>query len=91
MAHQVPWNRNIYDTFCELAMLSDMERRVLETRIKGWNRAAQCTELHLTTSTLDAIISGLKTKYDNVQPLSPILPPRQKNAKETWGNLQIKQ
>lgn len=91
MAHQVPWNRSIYNTFCDLAMLSDLEMQVLGTRIRNWDRAAQCEAFHLTPGRLDAIISTLKAKYDCVQPLSPILPPRRKNAKETWGNPQIKQ
>lgn len=60
MAHQVPWNRSIYNTFCDLAMLSDLEMQVLETRIRNWDRAAQCEAFHLTPGRLDAIISGVE-------------------------------
>lgn len=91
MAQQVPWNRNIYETFCNLAMLSDLECRILETRIRRWDRAAQCEAFHLSPARLDAIIRGLKRKYDSVQPLSPALPPRQKKSKETWEKIKIKQ
>ena len=36
MSKQVAWTKFIYETFCEEAMLSETERFIMRTRIKGW-------------------------------------------------------
>lgn len=77
MAKRVSWNKVSFETFCELGMLSELEKRVLETRIQKWTRTKQARELHISKATLDRMISAIKKKYDEVQPLAPdILPVR---------------
>ena len=84
MAHQVPWNKIILEEFIQLAELTEQEEWVMRTRVAGWSRTKQARELHISVETLDRIIRLLKRKYDNVQPYSPLLPPRKYSAKETW-------
>lgn len=84
MAQQVPWNKMILDEFDRLAMLTDDEREVMRTRIAGWPRTRQADHLGISLRTLDRMIRRLKRKYDRVQPLSDILPPRRESAEETW-------
>lgn len=84
MAHQVPWNKIIVETFIEEAMLTEEEEWVLRTRVAGWSRTKQAMELKMSVSTVDTIIKRLKKKYDRVQKTNPLLPPRKSSAKETW-------
>lgn len=84
MAHQVPWNKIIVERFIEVAMLTEVEEAVLRTRVAGWSRTKQCEELCLSMSALDRVIKTLKKKYDYVQPMDTILPPRRTSAEEIW-------
>lgn len=76
MAKQVKWNKAIYDEFVNLAMLSDIEQKILETRIKGFSIAMQMLEFNLSERTISRMINRMKKKYDDVQDKSTILPPR---------------
>lgn len=84
MAHQVPWNKIIVETFIQQAMLTRDEEWVLRTRVAGWSRTKQAMELGMSTATIDKIIRRLKDKYDKVQIYEPLLPPRKSSDKETW-------
>lgn len=85
MAHQVKWNKKVFDIFVSEAMLSDFEIQVLETRIKGWSIVKQCIEFSCSESTINRTVALLKQKYDNVQKHHPDeLPPRRFSMKETW-------
>lgn len=84
VAHQVPWCRKYLDIFCEEACLSELERKIMETRVQGWSQTRQCAEYGLSPATLSRIIARLKKKYDVAQQNNPELPPRRFSAKETW-------
>ena len=85
MASNVRWNKYIYDRFCELAMLSELEKEVLEGRIKGMSIVEQSVKLNRSTSTISNVIRRLKDKYDVVQSLEGSnLPVRRSSAEEKW-------
>lgn len=85
MAKQVPWNEEIYMTFCKLGMLSQVEREILRMRIMGFGVIETGLELGISESSVNRTIARLKAKYDKVQPLAPDkLPVRRTSAKETW-------
>lgn len=84
MAHQVPWNKHILEEFISLAQLTEREEQVMRTRVAGMCRTQQAMELNISIETLDRTIRRLKEKYDKVQPLSEILPPRKFSVQETW-------
>lgn len=85
MANEVPWNKVIYERFSELAMLNDIEKEVLETRLKGWTITEQSMKLGLSKSTIDRVIRKLKAKYDAVQKHDPEkLPPRKTSKQEKY-------
>lgn len=71
---KVPWNREIYREFVSLSYLTKEEKKILETRIAGWNQAAQIDELHISLATLNRRIKKLKEKYYSVVKYSKILP-----------------
>lgn len=85
MASDVRWNKFLYDRFCELAMLSELEKEVLEGRIKGMSIVEQSVKLNRSTSTISNVIRRLKDKYDVVQSLEGSnLPVRRASAEEKW-------
>ena len=72
------WNKIILDEFIKLAILTEIEEKILRTRIAGWSRVKQSMEFNLSISTVDCIIRMINQKYDMVQPYSNILPERKK-------------
>lgn len=83
-AHQVPWNKVIYDEFVRLGGLTEEEQQIMMTRMQGWTITKQSMEFHMSVSKVNRIIKRLKVKYDNVQPYSDLLPQRKFSAKETY-------
>lgn len=86
MTQEVPWNRAIVEEFADLAMLSDTERWLLTTRIRGMPRSQQAQELGFSERSVDRRIQTLKSKYDRVQPISKGLPPRRRRSE--WAGPQ---
>lgn len=84
MAKQVPWNEVIYLEFSKLAMLSDLEKEVLRTRIMGYSITKQAILFNCSESTINRMIATLKKKYDVAQAHSDKLPPRKTSKEETW-------
>jgi len=84
MAKQVDWTKKIVETFIEEAMLSDLEQKVLKTRVQGWTRTKQAYEFNISMPTLDRCIATLKKKYDEVQKYHPDLPKRRVSKEEEY-------
>lgn len=84
MAHQVPWNKYIVDTFITEGMLSSDEAFIIRTRAMGWTVTQQALAINKSTSVVHNMISVLKKKYDAVQKYNPTLPERKSSAKETY-------
>lgn len=65
---QIPWTRTKYDRFLELAILTDDEKQILESRvIKNASRVQQSMECQISLATVDRIIKSIREKYDQVQ------------------------
>lgn len=84
MSKQVPWNKVILETFIAEGCLTQDEEMIMRTRVAGWSRVRQSTELNISLSSVDRLIKSCKYKYDNAQKYNPILPPRRFSARETW-------
>ena len=85
MAKQVRWNKFLYDRFCELAMLSDFEKEVLEGRIRGMSIVEQSIKHNTSTASISRTINRLKEKYDDVQKFDGSnLPVRRVSEEEKW-------
>lgn len=72
------------EEFNRLAMLSEEEYSIMETRLMGWTITKQSMELCMSESKINKIIARLKKKYDSVQPYSDILPVRKNSAQEIY-------
>lgn len=85
MAHQVHWTKLILEEFIDKAMLSDQEKFIMESRVKGWTVTEQALYLKVSESTVHKTIKRLKQKYDKVQQEYPdTFPVRKYSAEETY-------
>ena len=76
MTDKLIWNKLILDEFYSIALLSDSERFLVESRIKGLTILEQAEQLNLSVSSVNRMIRRIKDKYDNVQKYSDVLPKR---------------
>lgn len=82
---QVAWTKDVLNNFIEMAMLSEEEIFIMETRIKGWTVTKQALELNKSESSVHRSINMLKKKYDRVQQEHPeMFPKRKSSVKETY-------
>ena len=74
--NDVFWDKIKLEEFKALALLTDFEMLVLESKIKGWSRTKQSIEFNCSLSTIDRTIKQIRIKYDNVCKYSNVLSPR---------------
>lgn len=80
---QVDWNEVNYSEFCQLAMLNEDERYIMETRImKTATVYQQSDHFNCSDSKVRDMVRNLKDRYDAVQPLSQHMPVRKLSKKE---------
>lgn len=76
---RVLWTKVVLEEFIDKALLTKEEEMIIRTRVAGWTRVKQANEFNMSIGTVDNIIKRLKAKYDEVQRIDPILPPRKEN------------
>lgn len=72
--NKVPWNRVIVDEFVSLALLNEVDERIIRTRAAGWSQVKQSIALNMSSATLERRVRKLKEKYAAMLPYSDILP-----------------
>lgn len=82
--NDIPWDNIVLAEFRSLAKLSPEENMVLQ----DWADDKSVVQTHfarnLSTRTVDRIRSRIRTKYDAVQPFSPLLPQRSTPKKHKY-------
>ena len=85
MSKQVVWTHDVMTNFIKMALLTEDEIFILESRVKGWTVTQQAMKLNKSESSVHRSINLLKKKYDIVQKEHPdMFPPRRSSAKETY-------
>ena len=84
MSHEIKWNKIILEEFIDLALLTKEEEMVMRTRVAGWTISEQASAFGMSISKVNKLVSRCKRKYDEVQPYSPLLPPRRMSAEERY-------
>ena len=72
--NKVPWNRVIVDEFVSLALLNEVDERIIRTRAAGWSQVKQSIALNMSSAPLERRVRKLKEKYTAMLPYSDILP-----------------
>jgi orotate phosphoribosyltransferase-like protein len=55
-----------YEKICEECMLNEDYKKLLEMKIKGYNRVKMADKLNVSTDTLDKMIRKLKKKITKI-------------------------
>ena len=61
---KVIWTRKALDKFTELAMLTELEVQIIETRVKGMTISQQAIHFGMSESSVCRVIKNIKKKYD---------------------------
>lgn len=72
----VRWNTIMLREFEELACLSEEEKAVLHDWAYGHSIVSTSIRQHMSETKVKDIRKVLRDKYDDVQPYTPLLPPR---------------
>lgn len=79
---QVKWNKDVYDKFCERAMLDEEDQKLLKTRIQGMYVSQQAILFNCSEATIHRRINKLKKLYDEVQSHYEDMPVRRTSKEE---------
>lgn len=67
MRKKILWTKRLYNDFLEDAILTDLERKVLYSRVlekDKWTIIKMAMEFHVGRSTINNAISSIRRKYD---------------------------
>ena len=81
---QVLWTKKLVDTFIKEGMLTEEEKEVLLSRVKGYTIAEQAELLNVSERKVNRITIRLKIKYDALQDTIKELPKRKETTKELY-------
>ena len=72
--NRIPWNKVIYNAFVDDAILTDLERKVLYSRVwekDKWTIVSMSLSFHVSKSTINNCISSIRSKYYSLHNLYP--------------------
>ena len=67
MRKKIIWTKRLYNDFLEDAILTDLERKVLYSRVwekDKWTIVKMAIEFHVGRSSINNAISSIRRKYD---------------------------
>lgn len=71
---QIHWTKQIYNSFVDDAILTDLEKKVLYARVwekDKWTITGLSLYFHVSKSTINNCISSIRRKYDYLSNLYP--------------------
>lgn len=74
--NDIPWNKIILAEFRSLAILTDEEDKILTYWSRGKSQVEIGSLCGMDERTVRSYIRRLRDLYDQVQPFTPLLPPR---------------
>lgn len=74
--NDIRWNRIILDDFLFNAFLTEDEEAVVLDWASGKSTACTAMTRNMSVAKVDKIRNQIRKKYDDVQPYTPLLPPR---------------
>ena len=84
MGQIIVWTPKLIEEFKKSSCLTELEEKILDTRIALISRTSACMLLNISSSTYDRAVKKMKIKYDLAQKENPNLPPRKFSQKEVW-------
>ena len=72
--NQIPWNKVLYNSFVDDAILTDLEKKVLYSRVwesDKWTIASMAMKFYVGKSKINKCISSIRSKYDHLSNTFP--------------------
>jgi len=72
--NRIPWTNSLYDAFTKEAILTDLEKKVLYSRVwekDKWTIVSLALENHVSKSTINKCISSIRSKYEYLHSINP--------------------
>lgn len=82
--NQINWNKCLYNTFVDDAILTDLEKKVLYARVwesDKWTTVKMALEWSVSITTINNAISSIRRKYDDLHYTYPDKYPRRTTQK----------
>lgn len=82
--NQIPWTKGLYNAFIDDAILTDLEKKVLYSRVWEMDKhtiISMAMDYHVSKSTINNCISSIRSKYDYLHKQYPDKYPKRMTSK----------
>lgn len=74
----IVWNKILLEEFLSIATLTEIEEKVLRSKLAGYTISQQADIFNLSVSSINRVLKSIDEKYDDAEKYSFILPSRKK-------------
>ena len=74
----IVWNKILLEEFLSIATLTEIEEKVLRSKLAGYNISQQADIFNMSVSSINRVLKSIDEKYDDAEKYSFILPSRKK-------------
>ena len=74
----IVWNKILLEEFLSIATLTEIEEKVLRSKLAGYTISQQADIFNMSVSSINRVLKSIDEKYDDAEKYSFILPPRKK-------------
>ena len=74
----IVWNKILLEEFLSIAALTEIEEKVLRSKLAGYTISQQADIFNLSVSSINRVLKSIDEKYDDAEKYSFILPSRKK-------------
>ena len=74
----IRWNKILLEEFLSIASLTELEEKILRSRLAGYTIAQQSDMFNMSVSSINRALKSIDEKYDDAEKYSFILPSRKK-------------
>lgn len=74
----IRWNKILLEEFLSIATLTEIEEKVLRSKLAGYTISQQADIFNMSVSSINRVLKSIDEKYDDAEKYSFILPSRKK-------------
>lgn len=74
----IVWNKILLEEFLSIATLTEIEEKVLRSKLAGYTISQQADIFNMSVSSINRVLKSIDEKYDDAEKYSFILPSRKK-------------
>ena len=75
---EIVWNKILLEEFLSIATLTEIEEKVLRSKLAGYTISQQADIFNMSVSSINRVLKSIDEKYDDAEKYSFILPSRKK-------------